>query len=105
MAPRSPPPGRSWFLDNPDLDWEPPQSLLEFMRTARADGRPLVYIGFGSIVVPNPGALTKHIIQAVLKADVRAIVSRGWSARMAKADAEEIKYPAQCFVLDKVPHE
>ncbi|VDC02382.1 unnamed protein product [Peniophora sp. CBMAI 1063] len=96
-----------WFLDNPDLDWTPPEGLLKFMEKAKKDGRPLAYIGFGSIVVPDPVALSKNIIAAVVKADVRAIVSRGWSARMAKpgAEVEEVEYPEQCYVLDKVPHD
>ena len=57
----------SWFLDNPDLDWTPPESLLDFMQTARDDGKPLVYIGFGSITVPDPHTMTEHIYQAVQK--------------------------------------
>lgn len=57
----------SWFLDNPDLGWKPSQSLLDFMSKARADGKPLVYIGFGSIVVENPKAMTRSIVKAVLK--------------------------------------
>lgn len=58
---------RSWFLDNPDLNWKPSQELTDFMNKARADGKPLVYIGFGSIVVPNPRAMTRSIVKAVLK--------------------------------------
>ncbi|KAI0317501.1 hypothetical protein OF83DRAFT_1058536 [Amylostereum chailletii] len=94
-----------WFLDNPDLDWSPPASLIEFMEKARTDGKALVYIGFGSITVPDPVALTKHIIKAVLKSGVRAIISKGWSSRMAKADAEEVVLPEECYSLDKVPHD
>lgn len=39
-----------WFLDNPDLSWTPPKGLAEFI----AKG-PCIYIGFGSIIVQNPG--------------------------------------------------
>jgi sterol 3beta-glucosyltransferase len=46
-----------WFLDNPDLDWTPPDSLLEFIKGVDGDNRPLVYIGFGSIVVTDPGKI------------------------------------------------
>ncbi|KAG8996247.1 hypothetical protein FRB95_001778 [Tulasnella sp. JGI-2019a] len=95
-----------WFLDNPDPDWSPPTSLLEFMATARADGKPLVYIGFGSIVVENPKAMTRSIIKAVLKSDVRAILNKGWSARMAVATNEpEVELPAQIYSVDKIPHD
>ena len=57
----------SWFLDNPDLDWTPSKELLEWMAKARSDGKPIVYIGFGSITVPHPGRVTGRIINAVLK--------------------------------------
>jgi sterol 3beta-glucosyltransferase len=46
------------------------------------DKRPIIYIGFGSIIVPDPEEVTRTIAEAVLKADVRAIVSKGWSSRM-----------------------
>lgn len=57
----------SWFLDNPDPDWTAPASLLEFIATAKKDGKPIVYIGFGSITVPHPNTVTNSIIKAVLK--------------------------------------
>ena len=57
----------SWFLDNPDLGWTPPESLIKWMDKAREDGKPIVYIGFGSITVPNPPAMTRSIIKAVIK--------------------------------------
>jgi hypothetical protein len=57
----------SWFLDNPELGWSPPQTLVDWMAKARADGKPIVYIGFGSITVPNPKLVTERIIRGVLK--------------------------------------
>jgi sterol 3beta-glucosyltransferase len=94
-----------WFLDNPDLGWTPPDSLLEFMKKARQDGKALVYIGFGSIVVPNPRAMTRSIIKAVHKSDVRAIISKGWSARLSKDTEPEIELPPECYSVDKIPHD
>jgi sterol 3beta-glucosyltransferase len=61
----------SWFLDNPEHNWTPPQNLLDFIAKARADGKPLVYIGFGSIPVPDPKLLTERLIRAVLKSKQR----------------------------------
>jgi sterol 3beta-glucosyltransferase len=46
------------------------------------DKRPIIYIGFGSIIVPDPDEVTTIITKAVIKADVRAIISKGWSSRM-----------------------
>lgn len=57
----------SWFLDNPDLNWTPPPSLIQWMDKAREDGKAIVYIGFGSITVPNSRSVTERIIKAVLK--------------------------------------
>ncbi|KZS92128.1 UDP-Glycosyltransferase/glycogen phosphorylase [Sistotremastrum niveocremeum HHB9708] len=94
-----------WFLDNPELNWTPPADLIQFLAKAREDGKPIVYIGFGSITVPRPAAMTRSIIKAVLKADVRAIVSKGWSARMSKEDDVEIEFPDECYPIDKLPHD
>lgn len=37
------------------------------MATAKKDGKPIVYIGFGSITVPNARQVTERIVKAVLK--------------------------------------
>ncbi|GJE88463.1 glycosyltransferase family 1 protein [Phanerochaete sordida] len=94
-----------WFLDNPDHNWTPPDSLLAFMKQARADNKPLVYIGFGSITVPDPHSVTEHIYQAVQKSDVRAIVSKGWSSRMHKQTVAEVEVPKEVYVVEKIPHD
>ena len=48
-----------WFLDNPDLNWKPPDTLLSWLR----DGTKPVYIGFGSVIVQNAG--TKNYILTI----------------------------------------
>ena len=73
------------------------------MDTARKDRKPIVYIGFGSITVPNPAAMTRAIVKAVLKSDVRAIVSKGWSARMSKSDEPEVELPPECYSVSANP--
>ncbi|KAL2920101.1 Sterol 3-beta-glucosyltransferase [Polyrhizophydium stewartii] len=112
-----------WFLDNPEHNWTPPASLTAFM----GSGPKPVYIGFGSIIVPDPDALTRTIVEAVKKAGVRAILSKGWSARLPKVEHAEptspaaggsaaaataaaapeapIEYPDCIYPLDKVPHD
>ncbi|KAI0284043.1 hypothetical protein BGY98DRAFT_1183815 [Russula aff. rugulosa BPL654] len=95
-----------WFLDNPELNWTPPKNLSDFIAKARSDGKALVYIGFGSITVPNPKLVTERLIRAVLKSDVRAIISKGWSSRMAKPKGEDdVVFPKECFLVDRVPHD
>ncbi|KAJ3273334.1 Sterol 3-beta-glucosyltransferase [Terramyces sp. JEL0728] len=80
-----------WFLDNPEHNWNPPESLTEFLNS----GPPPVYIGFGSIIVQDP----------VVKSGVRAILSKGWSARGQTGPAAAIEYPPSIYPLDRVPHD
>ena len=59
-----------------------------------------IYIGFGSIVVQDPQALTATIFQAVHTVGVRAIISRGWG------DLGGAKgVPPDIFILDNCPHD
>ncbi|KAK0527714.1 hypothetical protein OC842_004774 [Tilletia horrida] len=95
-----------WFLQTEQGEWDAPAELIAFLDKARKDGKKIVYIGFGSITVPDPVALTKNIYAAVKTADVRAIVSKGWSARMQKGKAkEEEPVPPECYVVDSIPHD
>ncbi|KAI9318703.1 hypothetical protein BX666DRAFT_1855757 [Dichotomocladium elegans] len=103
-----------WFLDNPDMSWKPPAKLLAFLGK-KDDARPIIYIGFGSIIVPDPEAVSQTIIDAVLKANVRAIICKGWSSRMSASKpatgAEEEssamldRYPGTVYQIDQVPHD
>lgn len=55
--------------------YTPEKTLLDFL----AAGPPPVYIGFGSIVVDDPEAMTRLIFDAVKLAGIRALVSQGWA--------------------------
>ena len=95
-----------WFLDEAS-DWTPPQELTDFIKRARADGKKLVYIGFGSIVVSDPEAVTKTVVESVLKADVRCILSKGWSDRLGHKDANvvEVPLPPEIHQIKSAPHD
>jgi sterol 3beta-glucosyltransferase len=95
-----------WFLDEVG-QYTPPKELVDFMQKARYDGKKLVYIGFGSIVVPDSAALTKAVVASVMKAGVRCILSKGWSDRLEKKDANEIEVPlpSEIFSVKQVPHD
>lgn len=95
-----------WFL-NEGSDWTPPTDLLDFIRRARADGKKIVYIGFGSIVVSDPAALTRTVIESVQKADVRCILSKGWSDRLGDpANAKvETPLPPEIHEIQPAPHD
>ncbi|KAL4887571.1 hypothetical protein BJY04DRAFT_225521 [Aspergillus karnatakaensis] len=75
--------------------YQPPPDLDLFLQS----GSPPVYIGFGSIVIEDPAAMTAMILQAVRSLGVRAIVSRGWS-QLGEASSDD-----QVFYLGDCPHE
>jgi sterol 3beta-glucosyltransferase len=95
-----------WFLDESDM-YEPPADLMAFMKKARDDDKKLVYVGFGSIVIDDPAALTKTVVDSVLKADVRCVLSKGWSDRLETKDASkpEIPLPPEIFQIQSAPHD
>ena len=102
-----------WFLDEADR-YEPPFELADFIARARADGKKLVYVGFGSIIVNDPIKMTEEVIAAVLKADVRCILSKGWSDRISsttKDDAPKVSsnvepiMPPEIHVIKSAPHD
>ncbi|GKZ31574.1 hypothetical protein AbraIFM66950_000147 [Aspergillus brasiliensis] len=78
-------------------DYQPPDDLVNFLRS----GPPPIYVGFGSIVVDNPGSLTKIVFQAIRESGQRAIVSKGWGN--LGADVDDI--PENIFMINKCPHD
>ncbi|RPB15250.1 UDP-Glycosyltransferase/glycogen phosphorylase [Morchella conica CCBAS932] len=95
-----------WFLDSPS-DYIPPKELTDFITRARKDGKKLVYVGFGSITVADPDAMTRTVVESILKADVRCILSKGWSDRLQKKDAQmpEISLPSEIHQIQSAPHD
>lgn len=75
----------------------PSSELLKFLES----GPQPIYIGFGSIVVSNPIAMTGLVLDAVQKAGVRAIISRGWGGFATQGT----KLPDGVFVVDNIPHD
>ncbi|KAI9152425.1 Sterol 3-beta-glucosyltransferase [Blastocladiella emersonii ATCC 22665] len=93
-----------WFLPSPLNAWTPPDPLAQFLAV---DPARTVYIGFGSIVVPDPDEMSRVIVASVRRAGVRAIVCRGWSDRLSsgKKSAAASTACASILELDSVPHE
>ncbi|ORY58906.1 uncharacterized protein BCR38DRAFT_71930 [Pseudomassariella vexata] len=106
-----------WFLDEGAEGWTPPRDLADFIEQARKDKKKLVYVGFGSIIVPDPAKMTQEVIDAVLKADVRCVLSKGWSDRLPKeaknassaesteTQAKEPELPPEIFQIKSAPHD
>lgn len=94
-----------WFLDNPQTGWKPDPELKAFIEAK--DSRPIVYIGFGSIIVSDPQEITRVIIESVLLSNVRAIVSQGWSSRLAGGGENDMlkKHPGTILSVQSVPHD
>lgn len=82
-----------FFRDAPN--YQPPPDLEQFLRS----GPPPVYIGFGSIVIEDPPRLTTTLLEAVRRAGVRAIISRGWGNLGDASSTSDI------FYIDDCPHE
>ena len=77
--------------------YQPEPALAEFL----ASGPPPVYIGFGSIVVDDPNAMTNMIFEAVKKTGQRALVSKGWGG----LGGDELQKPDGVFMLGNCPHD
>lgn len=78
-------------------NYTPPPDLKEFLDA----GPPPVYIGFGSIVVDDPNAMTKMIFDAVRKTGQRAIVSKGWGG----LGADQLGIPDGVYMIGNCPHD
>ncbi|KAL6877032.1 glycosyltransferase family 1 protein [Trichoderma novae-zelandiae] len=85
-----------YFL-NLASSYTPEPDLAAFLEA----GPPPVYIGFGSIVVDDPNAMTRLILDAIHLAGVRALVSKGWGG----LGIDAVGVPDGVFMLGNVPHD
>ena len=86
-----------FFFLNLATNYTPAPDLAEFL----AAGEPPVYIGFGSIVVDDPNAMTTLIFEAVRATGRRALVSKGWGG----LGGDDLNVPEGVFMLGNVPHD
>lgn len=77
--------------------YTPPPDLANFL----ASGPPPVYIGFGSIVVDDPNALTTLLFAAIRRLNIRALVSKGWGG----LGGEQLELPPGVMMLGNCPHD
>lgn len=81
-----------WALG--ESDWESSAALVRFFEA----GEPPVFIGFGSMPVPDPQGTTALILEALRRAGRRGILGAGW-AKIGAADL-----PDGVFLLDYAPY-
>ena len=76
-------------------EYVPDPALTTFLQAGSAP----IYVGFGSIVVAEPEALTMKVFDAIEMAGVRAVVSKGWGGLGSR------QLPSNIFIIGDVPHE
>jgi sterol 3beta-glucosyltransferase len=82
-----------WFMAREE--WVPPAALADFL----AEGKPPVYIGFGSMIGNNPERLTAITLETLERTGLRGVLMSGWGG-LADADL-----PDSVLRLDSVPHD
>ncbi|KAK4200471.1 family 1 putative glycosyltransferase [Triangularia verruculosa] len=96
------------FLDLAS-SFKPPEDLVKFLEKSdqgkgegeERDEKPVIYIGFGSIVVDDANRFTEMIFEAVEMAGVRALVSKGWGG----LGGDKLDVPEDVYMLDNTPHD
>jgi sterol 3beta-glucosyltransferase len=74
-----------WFLDTPP-EWTPPRKLAAFLDA----GDPPVYIGFGSMPIENPGALSALVQETVERVGTRAVIASGYQGLRGLASSDRV---------------
>ncbi|ODA80483.1 hypothetical protein RJ55_03441 [Drechmeria coniospora] len=86
-----------FFFLNLASSFTPDSHLAAFLNA----GPPPIYIGFGSIVVDDPVAMTRIIFDAIRRTGLRALVSKGWG----DLGADDVGVPEGVHMLGDVPHD
>lgn len=94
-----------WEIEKEDT-FTPDPELVQFIEDARAAGVPLIYLGFGSIIVANARKMTRIVVEAIRKAGVRCILAKGWTSSHSRAETRpEPKLPPEIFAIESCPHD
>ena len=88
-----------WFLDG-DEEWQPPAPLAGFLEA----GPPPVYVGFGSMIDKESGAVTKIVLDALAKTGRRAILLGGWGDLGGGDLPANVLRPENVLRIESAPH-
>uniref|UniRef100_A0A0D9WY29 Erythromycin biosynthesis protein CIII-like C-terminal domain-containing protein n=1 Tax=Leersia perrieri TaxID=77586 RepID=A0A0D9WY29_9ORYZ len=83
------------FLDLAS-NFNPPEPLLKWLES----GEKPIYIGFGSLPIPEPDKLTRIIVEALEITGQRGIINKGWGGL---GNLEEPK--ESVYIIDNIPHD
>ncbi|KAE9043522.1 Sterol 3-beta-glucosyltransferase [Phytophthora rubi] len=83
-------------LKGPASVYSPSLELEAFLGN---DGGP-IFVGFGSMVLADPLATTKMIIEAATQANVRVLIQSSWSDM-----AGDLEIPSNVFFIGNCPHD
>jgi sterol 3beta-glucosyltransferase len=81
-----------WFMEDKS---SPSDELVQFLEK----GEPPVYVGFGSMSGRKTAKVTKVVIDAIQKANVRGVIATGWGGLAAD------ELPDSILMIDQAPHE
>jgi UDP:flavonoid glycosyltransferase YjiC (YdhE family) len=81
----------AWFMPESE---ELPADVEAFL----AAGPPPVYVGFGSMQDPDAAGTSRRVLDAVRRAGVRVLLSRGW------AGLGEVELPSTALRIGSLPH-
>lgn len=82
-----------WFLEEPD-EWLPPANLEAFIN----DGKPPIYIGFGSMADRDAAKNTRIVVDALIRSGERGILATGWGG------LTNTSLPESIFRIESCPH-
>jgi sterol 3beta-glucosyltransferase len=85
------------------------QPLQDFMQVGAGDGRPVLYLGFGSMPAPNPAALLSLALELCRLCRARAVLVAGWSElssnKESAAALAEAAASNTLLLLRSAPHD
>ncbi|MDI9313979.1 MAG: glycosyltransferase [Hydrotalea sp.] len=97
-----------WFRKDKKRLWQPPKTLVDFIAKCKAQGKPPIYVGFGSMTASRK--TMQRVITTVGKTveatDIRLVVGVGWSKHDWQAMAVDNPAVAdRIYYLDEAPHD
>lgn len=99
LAPPCPSWGRKHDFSYTGYCHRSPQAKLDSdLEAFIDDGPPPIYIGFGSVTVPNPRKFTRMVLDSIIVSGNRCVLGEGWTGLGQGAISHQV------FVVGDTPH-